>query len=95
MADVRQHQKCDALIARCRALRPATVAIAFDGVGHRVVHGGPYFTAPVRIDARVLEKIESLAPLRQKLATDDNLMIARHTRRVLDDTTLPALLPPL
>jgi hypothetical protein len=36
---------------------------AFDGVGHRVVHGGPYFTAPVRIDARVLETIASLAPL--------------------------------
>ncbi|KFG95654.1 acetate kinase [Burkholderia paludis] len=36
---------------------------AFDGVGHRVVHGGPYFTAPVRIDAQVLERIASLSPL--------------------------------
>ncbi|RQS97018.1 acetate/propionate family kinase [Burkholderia seminalis] len=36
---------------------------AFDGVGHRVVHGGPYFTAPVRIDARVLDAIASLSPL--------------------------------
>ncbi|RXV67773.1 acetate/propionate family kinase [Burkholderia stabilis] len=36
---------------------------AFDGVGHRVVHGGPYFTTPVRIDARVLDAIASLSPL--------------------------------
>ncbi|MGS0891457.1 acetate/propionate family kinase [Burkholderia stagnalis] len=35
----------------------------FDGVGHRVVHGGPHFTAPVRIDARVLDAIAALSPL--------------------------------
>ncbi len=37
-------------------------------VGHRVVHGGPDFDRPVRIDAAVLEKLsrfESLAPLHQ------------------------------
>ena len=32
-------------------------------VGHRVVHGGPHYTAPVRIDADVLQTLESLAPL--------------------------------
>jgi acetate kinase len=35
----------------------------FVGVGHRVVHGGIEFAAPVRIDAAVLEKLEQLCPL--------------------------------
>jgi acetate kinase len=37
-------------------------------IGHRVVHGGAVFTAPVRIDDRVMEKLsklEALAPLHQ------------------------------
>jgi acetate kinase len=33
------------------------------GVGHRVVHGGIEFAAPVRIDPAVLEKLEALCPL--------------------------------
>ncbi len=32
-------------------------------VGHRVVHGGETFTAPVRIDAAALDKLHALAPL--------------------------------
>jgi acetate kinase len=32
-------------------------------VGHRVVHGGTEFVAPVRIDARVLDALERLVPL--------------------------------
>ena len=39
-----------------------------DAVGHRVVHGGTEFTAPVRIDERVLRRLEALtdlAPLHQ------------------------------
>ncbi|MDR0478471.1 MAG: acetate/propionate family kinase [Burkholderiaceae bacterium] len=35
----------------------------FTGIGHRVVHGGPHFAAPVRIDAQVLAAIEALTPL--------------------------------
>jgi acetate kinase len=35
----------------------------FAGVGHRVVHGGQRFIAPVQIDAEVLAGIEALAPL--------------------------------
>jgi acetate kinase len=38
------------------------------GVGHRVVHGGPVYSAPLRIDAenfRVLHEFEPLAPLHQ------------------------------
>jgi acetate kinase len=33
------------------------------GVGHRVVHGGPEFTRPARVDAAVLAKLEALVPL--------------------------------
>ncbi len=39
-----------------------------DAVGHRVVHGGPYFTGPVLVDrqvARQLEALTDLAPLHQ------------------------------
>jgi acetate kinase len=32
-------------------------------VGHRVVHGGARFQAPVRIDAKVLEELDRLVPL--------------------------------
>jgi acetate kinase len=40
----------------------------FKAIGHRIVHGGPAFTAPVRIDDHVMEslsKLEPLAPLHQ------------------------------
>src|SRR5215469_7407829 len=40
----------------------------FQAIGHRIVHGGTIFTAPVRIDAQVmveLAKLEPLAPLHQ------------------------------
>ena len=33
------------------------------GVGHRVVHGGLRYTAPVRVDARVLKDLERFNPL--------------------------------
>jgi acetate kinase len=39
-----------------------------DAVGHRIVHGGTEFTAPVLIDARVVRRLEALsdlAPLHQ------------------------------
>lgn len=46
--------------------------VARDGpigaVGHRIVHGGTYFTKPVLIDARVVQRLEALtdlAPLHQ------------------------------
>ncbi|MCE3232334.1 MAG: acetate kinase [Rickettsiaceae bacterium] len=32
-------------------------------IGHRVVHGGKEFSAPVRIDASVLQKLKALIPL--------------------------------
>ncbi|MBB6593136.1 acetate/propionate family kinase [Ralstonia solanacearum] len=33
------------------------------GVGHRVVHGGDKYSAPVRIDAHVMEALDALVPL--------------------------------
>lgn len=33
------------------------------GIGHRIVHGGANFTAPVRIDPHVLAELEKLIPL--------------------------------
>ena len=41
-------------------------AVAYDrlaAVGHRVVHGGPVFCAPARVDAALLEALEKLVPL--------------------------------
>ncbi|MEX6505087.1 acetate/propionate family kinase [Jiella sp. M17.18] len=34
-----------------------------DAIGHRIVHGGPDFSAPVRIDDGVMEALERLTPL--------------------------------
>ncbi len=33
------------------------------GVGHRVVHGGPDYAAPLRLDAEILEHLRALTPL--------------------------------
>jgi len=35
----------------------------FDGVGHRVVHGGSTYSQPVQIDSQVLTGLEALIPL--------------------------------
>ena len=48
------------LIGAIREHLPQTVIHA---AGHRVVHGGANFSAPVRIDAAVLRQLEALTPL--------------------------------
>jgi acetate kinase len=45
----------------CAARKTASGRIA--AVGHRIVHGGTDFVAPVRIDAAVLEALATLVPL--------------------------------
>ena len=53
-------------------------------VGHRVVHGGPVYAAPVRIDEAVLEQLrsfEALAPLHQP----SNLASIRLVRELAPD----------
>ena len=44
-------------------LRDATAGSELIGVGHRVVHGGPKYSAPVRVDAQVLAELEMFVPL--------------------------------
>jgi acetate kinase len=42
--------------------------VEIDAIGHRVVHGGPDFDGPVRVDADILarlDRLSSLAPLHQ------------------------------
>jgi acetate kinase len=58
------------LASHAEALRTvlASLSAAFPGreikaVGHRVVHGGTAFDAPVRVDAEVMAAIEALSPL--------------------------------
>jgi acetate kinase len=50
------------------ALREVVAAVerldcTIDAIGHRVVHGGDVFSAPVRIDDHVVEVIRNLVPL--------------------------------
>jgi acetate kinase len=72
-----------------------------DAVGHRVVHGGPRYTGPARIDEPLvsyLESISHLAPLHNPRA----LAAVRSVRSLLPDvpalacfdTTFHATLPP-
>ena len=54
--------RADAMTDAIRGLGPV------DAVGHRVVHGGTAFSAPVRVDAAVVARLEALtdlAPLHQ------------------------------
>ncbi|MCW5626196.1 MAG: acetate/propionate family kinase [Burkholderiales bacterium] len=44
-------------------LNRATGPHPLRAIGHRVVHGGPSFTAPVRVDTAVLAQLERLTPL--------------------------------
>jgi acetate kinase len=53
-------QALGTVLERCRARFGGTRLIA---VGHRVVHGGVKFAAPVRIDDGVLAELEKLVPL--------------------------------
>ena len=53
------HSQCMAMLAdRLHALE-----IPVDCAGHRVVHGGDVFSAPVEVTAPVLKKLEALVPL--------------------------------
>jgi len=55
-------------IAATRAWFQTLEGVEIHAVGHRVVHGGPDFDGPVRIDETVLERLaryQSLAPLHQ------------------------------
>ena len=66
---------------------PEALAPWRDGLtlaGHRVVHGGGRFTAPVRLDAEVLEVLEGLVPL-APLHNGPALRVMRWLERCLPD----------
>jgi acetate kinase len=52
-----------AIAAISQFLRSRSADLRLLAVGHRVVHGGPDFAAPVLVDAGVLEKLDELSPL--------------------------------
>lgn len=60
-------------------LRAQLAGVEPDAIGHRVVHGGPEFGAPVLIDDTVLAKLETLVPL-APLHQGNNLLPIRIIR---------------
>ncbi len=66
MADGSTHEEALAMLLRWIAGRPGGSELV--AVGHRVVHGGGEFAAPVRVDPAVIARLKSfthLAPLHQ------------------------------
>jgi acetate kinase len=53
----------DAAIARIPALLKEWELTNVDAIGHRVVHGGAHYAAPVRINDTVVQHIEQCTPL--------------------------------
>lgn len=53
-------------------------------IGHRVVHGGSFYPAPVKIDADVLAKLETLTPL-APLHQPHNLLLIQTIARLHPD----------
>lgn len=53
----------DAMAFLFETLPPRLLGHNVRVVGHRVVHGGQHYTAPVRVDADVLDTLEALVPL--------------------------------
>ncbi|MED5369636.1 MAG: acetate/propionate family kinase [Myxococcota bacterium] len=66
------------------AALPKLAVHEIDAVGHRVVHGGPDFTRPVRIDATIVEQIAALSDL-APLHIPANLAGIRGALRLLPD----------
>ncbi len=74
-----------AKVATGAAVRQAIEALgAVDAVGHRVVHGGVEFTAPVRIDDAVIVRLEALSEL-APLHQPRSIAALRVVRKILPD----------
>ena len=52
-----------ALATVIATIKQAFPELRIAAIGHRVVHGGIFYTAPVEVDAQVLAKLETLCPL--------------------------------
>ncbi len=59
-ADLTSH--AGAFAAVIASLRAAWPDLRLAAIGHRVVHGGAAYTAPVRLDAQVMEDLAKLSP---------------------------------
>jgi len=70
----------DALAHLIDFLRAHAGGLALAGVGHRVVHGGLAYSAPVRVDDEVLAALEAYVPL-APLHQPANLAAIRAVRR--------------
>ncbi len=57
------HSHVDAAQLALSELRAGGAAPAVDAVGHRVVHGGTQFTAPIRLDDATVAAIDALSEL--------------------------------
>jgi acetate kinase len=73
-----------ALAAAFARLRAELGGMRLAAVGHRVVHGGTAFAAPVRVDAGVLAALEGLVPL-APLHQPHNLAAVRAVGRLAPD----------
>lgn len=73
-----------ALDAILSALAPHLKGRTVAGVGHRIVHGGPAFGAPVRLDAEVIAQLEAFIPL-APLHQPHNLAMVAAARQVFPD----------
>lgn len=73
-----------ALVHLAAWLRANSGGMRLAAVGHRIVHGGRTYEAPVRIDAAVLEDLERLVPL-APLHQPHNLAPIRILQRHLPD----------
>lgn len=92
----------EALVFLLQALQPFLKGHTLCAVGHRIVHGGNRFSAPVRLDDAVLAELDALVPL-APLHQPHNLSAARALQRVAPglpqvgcfDTAFHATCPPL
>lgn len=71
-------QWLDLVVARTAAV---TGGAAWAGVGHRVVHGGPRFTAPQRITPEVLAELRQLGPFAPEHLPRELALIEQVARR--------------
>ena len=60
---VAAHDHAEALAALAAVPDGPLTAPGLAGFGHRVVHGGPALTAPMRVDAATLARIDAVSPL--------------------------------
>ena len=63
---------------------------AVTAVGHRVVHGGPEYSAPQRITADMIEDLRALSPFAPVHLPEEILLIEAFCRRLAETPQWPA-----